>query len=68
MVKNLAFAAAAIFAASLLVGVPTANASPFLCTQKLNDDYVKCEGNSQCEIAAEANFVRCLEQDAATIS
>ena len=65
MVKKLAVAAT--FAASMLVGVPTANASPFLCMQKFDEEFAACEGNSRCELGAEAAIVHCMQQNNASI-
>jgi hypothetical protein len=65
MMKKLVIAAA--FAGSMLVGVPTANASTFLCMQKFDADFAACEGNSRCELAADAAFVYCMQQNNATI-
>lgn len=59
MIKTLAVVSA--FAASMFVGVPSAEASTFLCTQKYDEDVIACEGNATCEVAADMAFVKCLQ-------
>lgn len=59
MIKKLIVAAT--FAGSLMVGVPSASASPFLCMQQYEADMTACEGDEPCETYANLTFTSCLQ-------
>lgn len=61
MIKKLAVAAA--FAASMMVGVPTASAnSPLICMSEYEADLAGCGQNSTCSQYANIKFQQCLEK------
>jgi hypothetical protein len=60
MIKKLVIAAT--FAGSLLVGVPTASASPFLCMQQYQAALAACEGDDPCETFANISYTQCLDK------
>ena len=60
MIKK--FVVVATFAASMIVGVPSASAnSPFLCMQQYEVDLIACEGDEPCETFANITFTRCMQ-------
>lgn len=62
MIKKLVIAAA--FAASMAVGIEPAEASAFICMQKLADDMKACQGKSgesACQMNAEIQYTLCLQ-------
>ncbi|QYC11018.1 hypothetical protein [Brevundimonas nasdae] len=65
MIKKLIIAGS--LAGSMLVGVPAANASPFLCMQQYEAARSNCTGGSEggnCMNAALIAFQDCLQRDA----
>lgn len=65
MIKTITLAV--VFSASTLVAVPTASASPLVCSEQYQEDLEACNGNATCEVAADIKFLECLRQQAASI-
>jgi hypothetical protein len=58
---------ATTFVASMMVGVPAANASAGLCMAKYQEDLAGCGSNTACEMWADVMFAQCLEEQNAGI-